>query len=120
MENNDEVIGLKGIIVRYLRHWKLFLIVFILSFIPAILYLVFYPRTYEFKTRIQIQEEQSLGGASLAMGEAAGLMKSFGIGGGSAGSISIDDEMSIQTLQRWPLWTMNTVSRCRSTPGRLR
>lgn len=95
MENNDEVIGLKGIIVRYLRHWKLFLIVFILSFIPAILYLVFYPRTYEFKTRIQIQEDQSLGGASLAMGEAAGLMKSFGIGGGSAGSISIDDEMSI-------------------------
>ena len=47
MENNDEVIGLKGIIVRYLRHWKLFLIVFILSFIPAILYLVFYPRTYK-------------------------------------------------------------------------
>ena len=32
MENNDEVIGLKGIIVRYLRHWKLFLIVFILSY----------------------------------------------------------------------------------------
>ncbi|MDO4703930.1 tyrosine protein kinase [Tannerella sp.] len=95
MENNDEVIGLKGIIVRYLRHWKLFLIVFLLSFIPAILYLVFYPRTYEFKTRIQIQEDQSLGGANLAMGEAAGLMKSFGIGGGSAGSISIDDEMSI-------------------------
>lgn len=72
MENNDEVIGLKGIIVRYLRHWKLFLIVFILSFIPAILYLVFYPRTYEFKTRIQIQEEQSLGGASLGSSSSGG------------------------------------------------
>jgi uncharacterized protein involved in exopolysaccharide biosynthesis len=96
MENKDtETIGLKEIMVRYIRRWKLFLYAFLFSFLPAILYLAFYPRTYEFIARVQIQEDSEINTASLGLGgEAAGLMKSFGIGGGGAG-ISIDDEIAI-------------------------
>ena len=43
---DNETIGLKSIIVRYLLHWKLFLGVFLFSIIPAVLYLIYYPRTY--------------------------------------------------------------------------
>jgi uncharacterized protein involved in exopolysaccharide biosynthesis len=92
---DNETIGLKTIVVRYLHQWKLFLVVFILSFIPAVLYLTFYPRTYEFKARVQIQEDKDGGMAGLGLGEAAGLMKSFGLGGGIGGSVRIDDEISI-------------------------
>ena len=50
---DNETIGLKSIIVRYLLHWKLFLGVFLFSIIPAVLYLIYYPRTYEMMARIQ-------------------------------------------------------------------
>lgn len=33
---DNETIGLKSIIVRYLLHWKLFLGVFLFSIIPAV------------------------------------------------------------------------------------
>jgi uncharacterized protein involved in exopolysaccharide biosynthesis len=100
MENKDrETIGLKSIIVKYILHWKLFLAVFILSFIPAILYLTFYPRTYEFAAGIKLQEEKESSMGSLGLGEAAGLMKSFGISTGG-GSVSVDDEMAILTSNR--------------------
>ena len=100
MENKDkETVSLKSILVRYLHHWKLFLVVFIISFIPAILYLTFYPRTYEFAASVLLQEEDESGMASFALGEAAGLMKSFGIGGGG-GSINLDDEMAVITSNR--------------------
>ncbi|MDR1344996.1 MAG: tyrosine protein kinase, partial [Tannerellaceae bacterium] len=54
---DSEVIGLKSIIVKYLFHWKLFLAVFAISFLPAIAYLIWYPRTYEIMARIQVMEE---------------------------------------------------------------
>ncbi|MDR1645961.1 MAG: tyrosine protein kinase [Tannerellaceae bacterium] len=95
---DNEVIGLKSIIVKYLLHWRMFLTVFALSFIPAVLYLVFYPRTYEIMARIQILEEQDMAGGSLALGgETMGLMRSFGLGGISTGSVNIEDELSILT-----------------------
>jgi uncharacterized protein involved in exopolysaccharide biosynthesis len=100
MENKDkETIGLKSIVVRYLFHWKLFLAAFLFSFIPAILYLTFYPRTYEFMAAIQLQEEKESNMASFGLGEATGLMKSFGIGTGG-GSVNIDDEIAILTSNR--------------------
>jgi hypothetical protein len=101
MENpNTENVSLINIIVKYLRHWKLFLIVFLLSFVPAILYLVFYPRTYEFVAGIQIQEDKETNMASMGLGgEVGGLMKSFGIGT-SGGTVNIDDEMSILASNR--------------------
>lgn len=43
--------------------------------------MVIYPQTYEFVARIKIQEDKNLGsGGSMGLGEAAGLMKSFGLG----------------------------------------
>jgi len=100
MENKDkETVSLKSILVGYLHQWKLFLIVFIISFIPAILYLTFYPRTYEFLIGVKFQAEKESGLGSFGLGEAAGLMKSFGIGG-SSGSLNIDDEMAILTSNR--------------------
>lgn len=100
MENEEkETISLKSILVKYLRHWKFFLVVFIISFIPAILYLKYFPVTYDFKASIQIQEEEESSLASFGLGEAAGLMKSFGVGSG-AGSVSVDDEMAILMSNR--------------------
>jgi uncharacterized protein involved in exopolysaccharide biosynthesis len=96
MENKDnEVVGLKSVIVKYLLHWRLFVSVFVLSLIPAVLYLVLYPRTYEIMARIQILEDQELSGGSFGLGEAAGLMRSFGLGGMAKGAVNIDDELSV-------------------------
>jgi uncharacterized protein involved in exopolysaccharide biosynthesis len=47
--------------------------------------------------RIQIIEDQELGGGSLGLGEAAGLMRSFGLGSIAKGSVNIEDELSILT-----------------------
>jgi uncharacterized protein involved in exopolysaccharide biosynthesis len=97
---DNETIGLKTIIVRYMRRWKLFLAAFIFSFIPAVLYLTFYPRTYEFMARLQVQEDAGITPAGFGLGEAAGIMKSFGISGGSMGSVNIEDEISILSSSR--------------------
>ena len=83
----------------YLRHWKLFLAVFILSIIPAVLYLNLYPRTYEFAASILLQDEKESAMSSIGLGEAASLMKSFGIGTGGEG-INIEDEMEILASKR--------------------
>lgn len=95
MERKDnETIGLKAIIVNYLLHWKLFVFVFIITIILAVLYLSFFPRTYEMTARIQLQEDKGLGpGSSLGIGDAAGLMKSFGIGAVNGSAINLDDEL---------------------------
>ncbi|MDR0574358.1 MAG: tyrosine protein kinase [Tannerella sp.] len=101
MENKEkETVSLKSALVGYLRRWKLFLAVFIISFIPAILYLTFYPRTYEFLIGVKFQDEKESGMGSFALGEAAGLMKSFGIGTGGGGSLNIDDEVATLTSNR--------------------
>lgn len=95
---DNETIGLKSILVNYLLHWKLILGVGLFAVIIAVFYLIFYPRTYETMARVQIQDENNpLSSGSLALGDAAGLMKSFGLGGISSGSIIIDDEIATFT-----------------------
>lgn len=96
MEANDkETISLRTIIINYLHHWKLFLAAFLISCILGVLYLVFYPKTYEIYSSIQLQDENDLmSSASLGLGEAAGLMKSFGLGGLPTGGINLDDEIA--------------------------
>jgi uncharacterized protein involved in exopolysaccharide biosynthesis len=94
---DNEVIGLKSIVIKYLLHWRLFLLVFTISFIPAIAYVLLYPRTYEIMARIQIVEDQELGGGNFGLGEAAGLMRSFGLGSITKGTLSIEDELSVLT-----------------------
>lgn len=98
MENDKETISLKKIIIYYLHYWKLFMATFAVALIPAILYLVFYPKTYEVFASIQLQDERNLmSTGSIGLSEAAGLMKSFGLGGTSAGGINIDDELAVLT-----------------------
>lgn len=92
---DNETIGLKSIIIKYLLHWKLFLAAFTFSLIIAILYLIFYPKTYEMKAAVQIQEDKEITGGGLGLGEAAGLMKSFGLGGMGSGTINLEDELQI-------------------------
>ena len=93
-KQNKENIGLKPIIVDYLRHWKLILGTGIFAIIVAVLYLIIYPTTYETMARVQIQEDNDLmSTGSMGLGEAAGLMKSFGLGGMASTSINIDDEI---------------------------
>lgn len=91
---NNEVIGLKHIIVYYLHHWKMFLGAFLFSLILAIMYLVYYPKTYEIVSRIRIQNNSELSSGGMALGEAAGMMKSFGLGGSSSDMIIMDDEVA--------------------------
>lgn len=94
--DNNEVIGLKHIIVYYLHHWKIFAVAFVISLIPAILYLLLYPKTYEVFSTIQLQDEKDLmSSGSLGLGEAAGIMKSFGLSGVSGGGINMDDELNV-------------------------
>lgn len=94
--DDRETIGLRPIIAGYLRQRKVIMISAAISLVAAILYVVLYPRTYEVMARVQIQDDASMiSSGGIGLGEAAGLMKSFGIGGmGGGGSVSIDDEIS--------------------------
>lgn len=91
---DKEVVSLRKIIVEYAYHWKMFLFFFLMSVIASILYLSFYPTTYEIMARIQLQDDKNLGTTSLGMGEAAGLMKSFGFGSVGSSVITMDDELA--------------------------
>lgn len=92
---DDEVISLKKVIVDYARQWRLFLTVFAISLIPAVLYLVLYPRTYEAFALVRLQEDSDMSaGGSIGLGEAAGLMRSFGLGSGMKGTLIVDDEIA--------------------------
>lgn len=91
---DKEIIGLKQIIIGYLFHWKLFLGAFVISLILGIVYLVFYPTTYQIVSVIQLQEDKDLGSAGFGLGEAAGIMKSFGLGGVSSSTINMEDELA--------------------------
>lgn len=93
---DKEVVSLKDIIIYYLHHWTIFLIAFVISLIFGILYLLIYPKTYEIVSDIQIQDDKSmLSSGSMGLGEAAGIMKSFGLGGVTGAGINLDDELSV-------------------------
>lgn len=94
MEQDKETISLRKIIVYYIHHWRVFLVAAVISLIPAIAYLVMYPKTYEMMATIKIQEDKSLGSGSAGLGEAAGLMKSFGLGNAAGGVVTMDDELA--------------------------
>ena len=63
VHQDKESLGLKTIIVYYLIHWRLFAFAFVISCVLAGAYLFLYPRTYEMRTSILIQEDKSLGSA---------------------------------------------------------
>ncbi|RHJ95240.1 GumC family protein [Parabacteroides bouchesdurhonensis] len=90
---DNETVELKNIIVYYIHQWKYFVCAFVVSIILAILYLLLYPKTYEMYASVQLQENKDLVGGGISMGEASGLMKSFGLSTGGSGGINIDDEI---------------------------
>lgn len=94
IQQDNETISLKKIIVYYLLHWKVFVVAGFISLVFAILYLLFTPRTYEMMARVQILEDKGTSGSGFNMGDASGLMKSFGLGGISGGGLNLDDEMA--------------------------
>ena len=47
--------------------------------------------------RIQIVEDQELGGGNFGLGEAAGLMRSFGLSSIAKGAVNIEDELNVLT-----------------------
>ena len=98
----NETISLKSILIGYLRHWRLFLGTFVISLIPAVLYLIYYPTTYEVMARFKVQDDTSMSSGNMSLGDAAGLMKSFGLNGGGSAGIVIDDELAV--LKSHTLW----------------
>lgn len=94
IQKDSDVISLRKVFVNYLHHWKVFAIVGGLSIVLAVLYLELYPKTYEIMSRMRIEADSQLGNGSVGLGEAAGLMKSFGLSGGSGTTISIEDELA--------------------------
>ena len=103
IQQDNETINLKKIIIYYFRHWRCFLVAGIISFILALLYLILVPRTYEMMTKILLLEDKGTSSSGMNIGDASGLMKTFGLGGISGGSLNMDDElaklMSTTTLQ---------------------
>lgn len=94
--DDREAVGLRPIIAGYLRQRTVILISAIISLVAAIIYLLVYPKTYEVMARIQIQDDVSMmASGGIGLGDAAGVMKTFGLGGLNSGSgVSIDDEIS--------------------------
>lgn len=94
--DDREAVGLRPIIAGYLRQRTVILVSAIISLVAAIIYLLVYPKTYEVMARIQIQDDASMmASGGIGLGDAAGVMKTFGLGGLNSGSgVSIDDEIS--------------------------
>ncbi len=93
-QQDNETISLKQIIVYYLLHWKAFLVAGIISLVLAILYLILVPRTYEIIAKVQLLEDKGTSGSGLNIGDAVGLMQSFGLGGISGSGLILDNEMA--------------------------
>lgn len=90
---DNETVDLRSLFISYLSHWRLIGGSALFSLVIAIAYLVIYPTTFETDAQILIQDDKdTFSSGSFGLGEAAGLMKSFGIGGNSNSSINLDDE----------------------------
>lgn len=95
---DNETLDLRTLFIQYLLHWKLILGTGIFSLIIAVLYLALYPKTYEATAQILLQDDKdNLSSGNFGLGDAAGLMKSFGINSASGSSVVLDDELVILT-----------------------
>lgn len=90
---DNETVDLRSLFISYLSHWKLIGGAALCSLAIAIAYLVIYPTTFETTAQILVQDDKdTFSSGSFGLGEAAGLMKSFGLGGSSNSAINLDDE----------------------------
>lgn len=98
---DNETVDLRGLFISYLTHWKLIGGCALFSLIVAILYIVLWPKTVEVTAQVLLQDDkETFSSGSYGLGEAAGLMKSFGLSAGSNSSIVLDDELVILTSNR--------------------
>lgn len=96
MENikDNETADLRSLFISYLSHWKLIGGSALVAFIGAVLYLIIYPTTYETTAQILLQDDKdSFSSNSFGLGEAAGLMKSFGISSTASSTVNLEDEL---------------------------
>ena len=102
MEKDNENVSLKKIIIYYINHWRLFVIAAILSLIPAFLYLFLTPKRYDIMTKIELRDNNNMSSSGgFNIGDASGLMKSFGLGGISNSALNIDDEEAKLTFSSY-------------------
>lgn len=91
---DNETVDLKSLFIGYLTHWKLIGGCALFSLIVAILYVVLYPKTVEITAQVLLQDDkEAFSSGGYGLGEAAGLMKSFGLSTNSNSSIVLDDEL---------------------------
>ena len=96
MENikDNETADLRSLFISYLSHWKLVGGSTLIAFIENIIYLIIYPTTYDTTTQILIQDnKKTIYSYSIGLGEAAGLMKSFGISSAASFAGKLEHEL---------------------------
>lgn len=95
---DNETVDLRTLFIQYLLHWKLIFASGVVALLVAIAYIALYPKTYETSAQILLQDDKDLfSSGSFGLGEAAGLMKSFGLGASSGSSVVLEDELLILT-----------------------
>ncbi len=98
---DNETVDLRGLFISYLTHWRLIGGCALFSLFVAVLYVAFYPKTVEATAQILLQDDkETFSSGSFGLGEAAGLMKSFGLSTNSNSSIVVDDEFVTLTSNR--------------------
>lgn len=91
---DNETVDLKGLFIDYLTHWKLIGGCALFSFVIGVLYILLYPKTVEATAQILLQDDkETFSSGGFGLGEAAGLMKSFGLSTNSNSSIVLEDEL---------------------------
>lgn len=91
---DNEVVDLRILFIQYLLHWKLIIGTGFFAFLIAIGYIVLYPKTYEATAQILLQDDKDVfSSGGIGLGEAAGLMKSFGLSTNSGSAVVLEDEL---------------------------
>ncbi len=95
---DNETADLRSLFISYLLHWKLIAGSALVAFIIAVFYLIVYPTTYEITAQILVQDDSApFSSSNSGLGEAAGLMRSFGVSSTSTSSINLEDELVVLT-----------------------
>lgn len=95
---DNETVDLRTLFIQYLLHWKLIIGCGLFALLLAIAYIALYPKTYEASAQILLQDDKdAFSSGSFGLGEAAGLMKSFGLSTNTGSTVVLEDELLILT-----------------------
>lgn len=84
---NQELIDIRELVTKYLRHWKWFLLSFFVVGIIAVAYIKIVAPTFQVRANLLVKEDDSKGG----MG--ASMLKNFSFG--FPGSMDVEDELHV-------------------------